>query len=200
MRTLQPPHLQLRKHVPKAALPVGKNRFEIIVRSDTTADLIRNAIKLARTHGVIEVLATTETGKGTLWRVLISDPDLDFQWLGRIVPHARQISGTTATKGSYAKTNGGTWRVAMQLVPVSDEGLERSRLIAYRGQSGISLWIKDDKMTVGFVLEASTPRDGTQICQSALLNMAAKIGVRCEIVAEPRFAAIVDGLLSLTEE
>jgi len=199
MRSFKTPRIELRKRSPKVALPIGKKRFEIIVRSTASADFIRNAIKLARTNGVTEILATTETGKGSLWRVVTSNPDLDLQWLGDIVPHSKQISGTTTFKGSYAKTLRGTWRVAMQLVPVSDEGLERTRLIAYRGVGGVSLWIKDEEMTLGFILEASTPRDGTQICQSSLLNMAAEIGVRCEILAEPRFAAMVDGLLSLTE-
>lgn len=76
----------------------------------------------------------------------------------------------------------------MELVPVADEGAERAALATYRGPSGVSVRIVGDVVTTGFVLEVVTPRDGTRICQRALLDMAAAIGVRCEIVPEPGFA------------
>ena len=199
MRALVLPCIELRRHEAHLELPVPKKRYEIVLHSDSSSNFVRHAVKMARTPGVVEVAATTESGRGSIWRVLTSRAGIDLSWAGNSAPHSKQVVGTAKFKGSYAKTSKGTWRVAMSLVPVVDEGLERERLIAHRGAAGVSLRIKDDRMTFGFVLEVAAPREGTLIAQSALLNTAAKVGVRCEILADPHFAAIVDGLLAFTD-
>lgn len=191
------PHLPKRKRLPVEALSVGKNRFQIIIRSENRIDLVHQAVKLIRTPGISEVLATTESGDEATWQVVTSNADVDLSWLGERVPHLKAVSARAKSKGSYIKTKRGTWRVAMELIPVAAEGLERSKMIRYRGNGGFSVYVSDNKLTLGFVLEVATPRSGTQICQSSLLNMASGIGVRCEIVAEPKFAALVESLSSL---
>ena len=200
MRPLPLPRFKLRRHEPKKELPVRGKRFEIVLLSAPATNLVRSAVKLARTPGVLDVTATTESGKGAIWRVLASRPDVDVSWLGVALPHSKQVGSASSFKGSYAKTDRGTWRVALGLIPVKDEGLERNRLIAYRGAAGVSLEVKDKHMTFGFVLETASPKEGTRIAQSALLDTAAKAGARCEILADPRFAAVVDGLLSIAED
>ena len=197
MRVPNLPQLPKRNLVPVDALQLGKNRFEVIVRSANRNDLVRSAVKLIRSPGVVEVLATTESGAVATWQIVTSNADVDLSWLGERVPHAKAVSAKAKSKGSYVKTKRGTWRVAMALVPVVAEGLERAKMIQYRGMSGISVWVADATITVGFVLEVATPRDGTQVCQSSLLNMASAVGVRCEIVSEPNFAARVESLSSL---
>ena len=189
------PRITLRRRVPLGALRCGKNRYEILAESPSMDNLLQSSIRLARLSSVTEVLATTESGSCARWRILASDPSPDLEWLGEVVPHSKTLGTSGPFKGSYAKTARGTWRIGMQLIPVSDESAERSRLISYRRTSGISVWIKDGKIMAGFALETATPRDGTQICQSVLLNTAAEIGVRCEIMADPHFAAMVDGLV-----
>lgn len=192
MRIPSPPRVR-RERQPIDALPVGKN-FEIILMSSDRKDLVRKAMKLIRTPGIVEVLATTESGRNAYWRVRTTDSNVDLTWLGETLPHLVPISGKSKTKGSYSKTKRGTWRVAMQLIPVKAEGIERARMIEYRGISGVSVWISGDMVTVGFALEVATPMDGTQICQRSLLTMASQIGVRCEIVPDPTFAALVESL------
>lgn len=197
MRVPNLPQLPKRCQVPVDAFPIGKNRFEVIVRSKNRNDLVHSAVKLIRAPGVVEVLATTESGIDATWRVVTSNASVDLSWLGQRVPHAKAVSDKAKSKGSYVKTKRGTWRVAMALVPVVAEGIERAKMIQYRGMSGISVWVSGATITVGFVLEVATPRDGTQVCQSSLLNMASAVGVRCEIVPEPKFAALVESLSSL---
>ncbi len=196
MRRLALPSLPTKKRPLVAALPLGKTAFEVIVRSPDRSDLIRHAVKLVRTPGVTEVIATSESGRDARWRVVSSDAAINLAWLGETVPHAVPLAARAKSQGSYTRTARGTWRVAMQLVPVAAEGAERARLIEYRGMSGISVRIAGDVLTVGFALEVATRTDGTQICQRAMLNMAAQIGVRCEIVPEPGFASLVENLLS----
>ena len=183
----------LRKRQPQIAVPIGK-QFEIVLISSDRKDLTRKALKLIRTPGVTEVLISSESGRYAYWRVITSDPKVDLDWLGEPIPHVSPIYSKSKTKGSYSKTKRGTWRVAMELIPVKSEGLERARLIEYRGISGVSVWIVGDEVKVGFALEVSTPIDGTQICQLSLLTMASKIGVRCEIVPDPKFAALIESL------
>ena len=182
-----------RKREAVDVVPMGK-QFEIVLISHDRKDLMRKAMKLIRTPGVTEVLTSSESGRDAYWRVITSDPKVDLDWLGDHIPHNSPIHSKSKTKGSYTKTKRGTWRVAMELVPVKSEGLERSRLIEYRGISGISVWISGDEVKVGFALEVSTPIDGTQICQRSLLAMASQIGVRCEIVPDPTFAALIESL------
>ncbi len=189
------PQISLRRRAPKYALSCGKSRYEILAESESMDNLLQSSIRLARLASVTEVLATTESESCARWRILASDPNLTLDWLGEVVPHFKTLSGSGSFRGSYAKTPRGTWRIGMQLIPVSDESTERSRLISYRRTSGVSMWIKDGKIVAGFALETANPRDGTQICQSVLLNTAAEIGVRCEIMADPRFAAMVDELI-----
>ncbi len=196
MRLLTLPSLPTKKRQPVSALPLGKTRFEVIVRSPERSDLVRRAVKLIRTPGVTEVIATSESGRDARWRVILSHAAIDLSWLGETIPHAVPVSARAKSKGSYARTARGTWRVAMQLVPVAAEGPERARLIEYRAMSGISVRIAEDLVTVGFALEVATPTDGTQICQRAMLAMAAQIGVRCEIVPDPTFASLVENLLA----
>lgn len=192
------PSLPHRKPKAVPVLRIAKNSFEIVLRSQERGDLVKSALKLMRTPGVSEVLVTSESGRDARWRVVASNPEPpDMSDVGEIVPHASQVSDKARSKGGYIRTARGTWRVAMQLVPVVAEGAERTRMAQYRGNSGYSVWISRGVVTVGFVLESATPKDGTQICQSSLLNMAAKVGVRCEVVPEPRFAALVDNLSTL---
>lgn len=197
MRVTSLPRIR-RKHQPVEALPVGKN-FEIILVSSDRKDLVRKAMKLIRTPGIVDVLTTSESGRDAYWRIITTDSHVDLAWLGDPLPHVTAISGKSKTKGSYTKTKRGTWRVAMQLIPVKAEGVERARMIEYRGISGISVWISGDAVTVGFVLEVATPMDGTQICQRSLLTMASQIGVRCEIVPDPTFAALVESLSTVKD-
>lgn len=182
-----------RNRQPVEAVPIGKY-FEIVLISHDRKDLTRKAMKLIRTPGITDVLTSTESGRDAYWRVITSNPKVDLAWLGDPIRHISPIHSKSKTKGSYTKTKRGTWRVAMELIPVKTEGLERSRLIEYRGVSGISVWITGDEVKVGFALEVSTPIDGTRICQRSLLAMASQIGVRCEIVPDPKFAALIESL------
>jgi hypothetical protein len=85
----------------------------------------------------------------------------------------------------------------MKLIPVAHEGTERTKLIGYRGIAGISIWSRAEDLVMGFALEVSAPRDGTLICQRALLNTAAQIGVRCEVGSDPGFAMLTESLSRL---
>lgn len=196
---LRLPSLPAKTRMPLAALPLGKGRFELILRTPDRTDLVRKAVKLIRVPGVTEVFATSESGRDARFRVVSSDPGIDLSWLGQTLPHALAISAPARSKGSFARTARGTWQVAMQLIPVVSEGDERARLIEYRGPSGISVLVAGNKLTVGFALEVATRTDGTQICQRAMLNTATQIGVRCEVVPDPGFASLVEKLLAVEE-
>ncbi len=188
------PQIALRRKTPMCALPLGKNLYETLVESEFLDNPIANALRLARGSSITGVLVSTESSNSSRWRILTTDPNVDLAWLGEQIPHRKPLKTSGPSKGSYTRTFRGTWRIGMQVIPVVDESVERSRLISYRGPSGISVQIKDGKILLGFTLESANPRDGTQICQSVLLNAAADIGVRCEIIENTSFATIVDEL------
>jgi hypothetical protein len=187
----------LRRKQPRSVVPVGRHQSEVIIVTNDTTDLARKVVQARRTSGVIEVFATTESGHDTRWWILTTDPSADLDWLGVPWPHARPLSRKTPSRGSYAKTSRGTWRVGMHLIPVAHEGAERAKLISYRGIAGISIWSRVDDLVMGFALEVAAPKDGTLICQRALLNTAAQIGVRCEVASDPGFAVLTESLSRL---
>ena len=186
-----------RRTQPCPVVPLGKHQFEVIVVTNDATDLVRKVVRLRRTSGVVEVFVTTESGHDARWRILTTDSRTDLDWLGVPWPHAHPLSLKMRSRGSYAKTLRGTWRVGMQLIPVAHEGTERTKLIGYRAIAGISIWSRAKDLVMGFALEVSAPRDGTLICQRALLNTAAQIGVRCEIALDPGFAMLAESLSRL---
>jgi hypothetical protein len=177
---------------PRSVVPVSKHQSEIIIVTNDTADLVRKAVQVRRTAGVIEVFVTTESGHDARWWILTTDASTDLDWLGVPWPHVQPLARKASSRGGYTKTSRGTWRIGMQLIPVVHEGTERTRLISHRGIAGISVWSQGDELVVGYTLEVATPRDGTLICQRALLNTAAQIGVRCEVAPDADFAVLAE--------
>ncbi len=186
-----------------ASFPIlhrGVRRLETVVQAPDGDNLVRTAVRIARIPGVVEVTGTTEAEHGSWWRIGSASAVEDLEWLGTVIPHRAALFGRPDSKGAYTRTGRGTWRVAMHLVPVRTEGAERGRMIEYRSASGSSVWVAGGRVIAGFTLEVATPRDGTRICQRSLLSMAAEIGVRCEIAAEPRYATLVEGLVAAARE
>jgi hypothetical protein len=178
-------------------VPVARKHSEIILVTKDNTELIRKVVQVRRMTSVTEVFVTTQSGCDTRWWIMATEPSPDLDWLGSPLPHGRPLGRRAQTRGSYVKTSRGTWRVGMHLVPVANEGLERAKLIAYRGMAGIGIWSRSDDLMVGFALDVATPIDGTVICQQSLLTTAADIGVRVEVAYDTKCAVLTERLLHL---
>jgi hypothetical protein len=181
----------------RSVVPVTRHHFETIIVTEDKTELVRKVVQVRRMSSVTEVFVTTQSGYDTRWWITTTEPSPDLDWLGVPWPHVRPLVRKAPSRGSYAKTPRGTWRVGMRLVPVANEGLERAKLINYRGIAGIGIWSRSDDLMMGFALEVATPNDGTVICQRSLLNTAADIGVRAEVANDPGFAVLTERLSRL---